>query len=593
MEEEKYTISQANEPLKSDGSFERSLVSCRKSGDFLMIDPKYVDFIDVSPKQLVSVAAALIPFLENDDANRALMGSNMMRQAVPLLKSQSPYVGTGMESVVARDSGVVLVAKRSGYVNQVDASRIVISAIEKKDNDTGVDIYRLSKFQRSNQDTCINQTPLVREGDYVERGDIIADGPASKIGELALGKNVTVAFMPWNGYNYEDSILISENLVVNDVFTSIHIQEFEVLARDTKLGQEEITRDIPNVGEESLVNLDEAGIVHIGAKVNPGDILVGKVTPKGESPMTPEEKLLRAIFGEKAADVKDTSLRLPPGVSGTIVEVRVFSRRGVDKDERSLSNERMQIEQLHIDMEDERFILESSFKNNLKSLLNGKSFNSGKIKFKKNDKLDDNTLENITLSDLKSISVTDDSVMKKIEMLNIAFDKSLDLLNKTFQTKVDKVQSGDELLPGVMKLVKVFVAVKRQLAPGDKMAGRYGNKGVISRIIPVEDMPYMEDGTPVDIVLNPLGVPSRMNVGQILETHLGAASVDLGKTFFQTALKAEKDVKKIEDLKRSFLKVYGENIYNERFSKLKNSEIIEREIGKRWSPICNSSIRWC
>ena len=578
MEEEKYTISQANEPLKSDGSFERSLVSCRKSGDFLMIDPKYVDFIDVSPKQLVSVAAALIPFLENDDANRALMGSNMMRQAVPLLKSQSPYVGTGMESVVARDSGVVLVAKRSGYVNQVDASRIVISAIEKKDNDTGVDIYRLSKFQRSNQDTCINQTPLVREGDYVEKGDIIADGPASKIGELALGRNVTVAFMPWNGYNYEDSILISENLVVNDVFTSIHIQEFEVLARDTKLGQEEITRDIPNVGEESLVNLDEAGIVHIGAKVNPGDILVGKVTPKGESPMTPEEKLLRAIFGEKAADVKDTSLRLPPGVSGTIVEVRVFSRRGVDKDERSLSNERMQIEQLHIDMEDERFILESSFKDNLRSLLSGKSFNSGKIKLKKNEKLDDQVLEKTSLSDLKSISVTDDSVMKKIEMLNVAFDKSLDLLNKTFQTKVDKVQSGDELLPGVMKLVKVFVAVKRQLAPGDKMAGRHGNKGVISRIIPVEDMPYMEDGTPVDIVLNPLGVPSRMNVGQILETHLGAASVDLGKTFFQTALKAEKDVKEIENLKNLFLKVYGENIYNERFSKLKNAEIIDRAV---------------
>ena len=415
MEEEKYTISQANEPLNVDGSFQRSLVSCRKSGDFLMIDPKLVDFIDVSPKQLVSVAAALIPFLENDDANRALMGSNMMRQAVPLLKSQSPFVGTGMESVVARDSGVVLVAKRSGYVNQVDASRIVISAIEKKDNDTGVDIYRLSKFQRSNQDTCINQTPLVREGDYVEKGDIIADGPASKIGELALGKNVTVAFMPWNGYNYEDSILISENLVVNDVFTSIHIQEFEVLARDTKLGQEEITRDIPNVGEESLVNLDEAGIVHIGAKVNPGDILVGKVTPKGESPMTPEEKLLRAIFGEKAADVKDTSLRLPPGVSGTIVEVRVFSRRGVDKDERSLSNERMQIEQLHIDMEDERFILESSFKENLKSLLNNQKFINGKIKLKKNEKLSDDVLEKISLNDLKSISISDDSVMKKLK----------------------------------------------------------------------------------------------------------------------------------------------------------------------------------
>ena len=338
--------------------------------------------------------------------------------------------------------------------------------------------------------------------------------------------------MPWNGYNYEDSILISENLVVNDVFTSIHIQEFEVLARDTKLGQEEITRDIPNVGEESLVNLDEAGIVHIGAKVNPGDILVGKVTPKGESPMTPEEKLLRAIFGEKAADVKDTSLRLPPGVSGTVVEVRVFSRRGVDKDERSLSNERMQIEQLHIDMEDERFIFESSFKEKLKISFAIKSFKMfEKIKLKKNEKLSNDVLEKISLNDLKSISISDDAVMKKIEMLNEAFDKSLDLLNKTFQTKVDKVQSGDELLPGVMKLVKVFVAVKRQLAPGDKMAGRHGNKGVISRIIPVEDMPYMEDGTPVDIVLNPLGVPSRMNVGQILETHLGAASVDLGKSF--------------------------------------------------------------
>ena len=524
----------------------------------------------------MSVAAALIPFLENDDANRALMGSNMMRQAVPLLKSQSPYVGTGMESVVARDSGVVLVARRSGYVNQVDASRIVISAIEKKDNDTGVDIYRLSKFQRSNQDTCINQTPLVREGDYVEKGDIIADGPASKIGELALGKNVTVAFMPWNGYNYEDSILISENLVVNDVFTSIHIQEFEVLARDTKLGQEEITRDIPNVGEESLVNLDEAGIVHIGAKVNPGDILVGKVTPKGESPMTPEEKLLRAIFGEKAADVKDTSLRLPPGVSGTIVEVRVFSRRGVDKDERSLSNERMQIEQLHIDMEDERFILENSFKENLKSLLLNQKFQNGKIKLKKNDKLSDSLLSDISLNDLKSISVSDDGIMKKIEMLNEAFDKSLDLLNKTFQIKVDKVQSGDELLPGVMKLVKVFVAVKRQLAPGDKMAGRHGNKGVISRIIPVEDMPYMEDGTPVDIVLNPLGVPSRMNVGQILETHLGAASVDLGKKFLEKAIECEKKPKSIEDLKTLFEKVYGKEIFNERFSKLKNNELIER-----------------
>ena len=504
------------------------------------------------------------------------MGSNMMRQAVPLLKSQSPFVGTGMESVVARDSGVNVVAKRSGYVNQVDSSRIVISAIEKVDNDTGVDIYRLSKFQRSNQDTCINQTPLVREGDYVQQGDIIADGPASKIGELALGKNVTVAFMPWNGYNYEDSILISEKLVVDDVFTSIHIQEFEVVARDTKLGQEDITRDIPNVGDESLVNLDEAGIVHIGAKVSPGDILVGKVTPKGESPMTPEEKLLRAIFGEKAADVKDTSLRLPPGVSGTVVEVRVFSRRGVDKDERSLSNERLQIEQLHMDMEDERFILESSFEKSLKELLVNQTSQTATDGIPKGIKLDKNKLENIKLSQLKKIVIKDDKIMKKIEMLDDAFQKSLDLLNKTFQSKVDKVQSGDELQPGVMKLVKVFVAVKRQLAPGDKMAGRHGNKGVISRIIPAEDMPYMEDGTPVDIVLNPLGVPSRMNVGQILETHLGAASVDLGKKFFRLAQQSRKQKDKIKEIRNLFLDVYGKNIYDERFKNLKDDEIIRR-----------------
>jgi len=576
MEEEQFAIAQANEPLGKDGSFDRTLVSCRQNGEFLMLDPKNVDYIDVSPKQLVSVAASLIPFLENDDANRALMGSNMMRQAVPLLKSQSPYVGTGMESVVARDSGVNVVAKRSGYVNQVDSSRIVVSAIEKVDNDTGVDIYRLSKFQRSNQDTCINQTPLVREGDYVQQGDIIADGPASKIGELALGKNVTVAFMPWNGYNYEDSILISEKLVVDDVFTSIHIQEFEVVARDTKLGQEDITRDIPNVGDESLVNLDEAGIVHIGAKVSPGDILVGKVTPKGESPMTPEEKLLRAIFGEKAADVKDTSLKLPPGVSGTVVEVRVFSRRGVDKDERSLSNERLQIEQLHMDMEDERFILESSFEKSLKELLLNQTSQTALDGISKGAKLDKNKLENIKLSQLKKIVIKDDKVMKKIEMLDDAFQKSLDLLNKTFQSKVDKVQSGDELQPGVMKLVKVFVAVKRQLAPGDKMAGRHGNKGVISRIIPVEDMPYMDDGTPVDIVLNPLGVPSRMNVGQILETHLGAASVDLGKKFFKLAKQSKKQKDKIKEIRNLFLDVYGKNIYDVRFKNLKDDEIVRR-----------------
>ena len=575
MEEENMTIAQANEPLKSDGSFERDLVSCRKDGDFFLLDPKKIDLIDVSPKQLVSVAAALIPFLENDDANRALMGSNMMRQAVPLLKSEAPFVGTGMESVVARDSGVVVVAKRSGYVDQVDSSRIVIRADEKVDRDTGVDIYRLSKFQRSNQNTCINQKPLVNAGDYVSKNDIIADGPASKIGELALGKNVTVAFMPWNGYNYEDSILISEKLVVDDVFTSVHIEEFEVLARDTKLGQEDITRDIPNVGDEALTSLDEAGIVHIGAKVTPGDILVGKVTPKGESPMTPEEKLLRAIFGEKAADVKDTSLRLPPGVSGTVVEVRVFSRRGIDKDERALSNERSQIEQLHKDKEDEKFILESSFKTSLMDFLNNQVHLTGIEGLAKNKSIKPEAIEDLALSKLRIISVKDDKVMSKIESLCEAFDESLELLQSNFQDKVDKVQSGDDLLPGVMKLIKVFVAVKRQLAPGDKMAGRHGNKGVISRIIPVEDMPYMEDGTPVDIVLNPLGVPSRMNVGQILETHLGAAAVDLGKRFSNLAESALENKKEISSLKKFFKEVYGEEVFQIRFSKLDDVNLIQ------------------
>ena len=574
MEEENLTIAQANETLKSDGSFKSELVNCRKDGDFFLVGHKDINLMDVSPKQLVSVAAALIPFLENDDANRALMGSNMMRQAVPLLKSQSPFVGTGMESVVARDSGVVLVAKRNGYVQQVDSSRIVIKAEEKLEKDTGVDIYRLSKFQRSNQNTCINQRPLVRAGDYVKKNDIIADGPASDTGELALGKNVTVAFMPWNGYNYEDSILISEKLVVDDVFTSIHIEEFEVLSRDTKLGQEDITRDIPNVGDEALTNLDEAGIVHIGAKVQPGDILVGKVTPKGESPMTPEEKLLRAIFGEKAADVKDTSLRLPPGVSGTVVEVRVFSRRGIDKDERALSNERAQIEQLHKDMEDEKFILESSFKSSLVELYKDGTYLSGLEKSIKLKKINKEDIENLPLNNLRKIVLKEDKSMKRIESLCEAFDESLNLLQNNFKDKVDKVQSGDDLLPGVMKLIKVFVAVKRQLAPGDKMAGRHGNKGVISRIIPAEDMPYMEDGTPVDIVLNPLGVPSRMNVGQILETHLGAASVDLGKKFEQLANDADEDRSKIKILRDFFKVVYGDDVFEKRFSKIDDDLLI-------------------
>ncbi|MBV8091577.1 MAG: DNA-directed RNA polymerase subunit beta, partial [Alphaproteobacteria bacterium] len=489
-----------------------------------------IDLIDVSPKQLVSVAAALIPFLENDDANRALMGSNMQRQAVPLIRAEAPLVGTGMEETVARDSGVTIIARRSGVVDQVDATRIVIRATEETSAAaSGVDIYSLLKFQRSNQSTCITQQPLVKVGEQVRAGDIIADGPSTRLGELALGRNVLCAFMPWNGYNFEDSILISERIVSEDVFTSIHIEEFEVMARDTKLGQEEITRDIPNVGEEALKNLDEAGIVYIGAEVKPGDILVGKVTPKGESPMTPEEKLLRAIFGEKASDVRDTSLRLPPGVSGTIVEVRVFSRRGVDKDERALAIERAEIERLAKDRDDERAILERNFATRLKEMLLAQVAVGGPKGMKSGTELTEQALAEYPSAQWKQISIRDDARMADIEGLKRQMEDAVAGLTARFESKVEKLQRGDELPPGVMKMVKVFVAVKRKLQPGDKMAGRHGNKGVISRIVPKEDMPYLESGTPVDIVLNPLGVPSRMNVGQILETHLGWAADGLGR----------------------------------------------------------------
>jgi len=530
MDEGRYTIAQANANLDDDGRFVDDLVSCRRAGDFIVAKPEAIELIDVSPKQLVSVAAALIPFLENDDANRALMGSNMQRQAVPLIKAEAPLVGTGMEHTVARDSGVAIVARRAGVVDQIDATRIVIRSTEATDSaDSGVDIYNLLKFQRSNQNTCITQRPLVKVGETLKRGDIIADGPSTDLGELALGRNVLVAFMPWNGYNFEDSILISERIVRDDVFTSIHIEEFEVMARDTKLGQEEITRDIPNVGEEALKNLDEAGIVYIGAEVKPGDILVGKVTPKGESPMTPEEKLLRAIFGEKASDVRDTSLRLPPGVAGTIVEVRVFSRRGVDKDERALAIERAEIERLAKDRDDERKILERSFFGRLKELLMGQTVKSGPKEMATGVPVTEELLAPYTPGQWRSIDVADDAVMVEIERLKGSFDESINQLQARFENKVEKLQRGDELPPGVMKMVKVFVAVKRKLQPGDKMAGRHGNKGVISKIAPIEDMPYAEDGTPVDIVLNPLGVPSRMNVGQILETHLGWAAAGLGR----------------------------------------------------------------
>ncbi|MFG1419456.1 DNA-directed RNA polymerase subunit beta [Xanthobacter sp. V0B-10] len=576
MEEGKYYVAQANVPLDKDGRFTEDLVICRHAGDVLMVSPDRVDFMDVSPKQLVSVAAALIPFLENDDANRALMGSNMQRQAVPLVRSQAPLVGTGMEAVVARDSGAAIAARRTGVVDQVDATRIVIRATEEPDpSKSGVDIYRLMKFQRSNQSTCINQRPLVRVGDAVRKGDIIADGPSTELGDLALGRNVLVAFMPWNGYNYEDSILLSENIVKDDVFTSIHLEEFECMARDTKLGPEEITRDIPNVSEEALKNLDEAGIVYIGAEVNAGDILVGKITPKGESPMTPEEKLLRAIFGEKAADVRDTSLRLPPGTKGTIVEVRVFNRHGVDKDERALAIEREEIERLAKDRDDEQAILDRNVYGRLTEILDGKTAIAGPKGFKKDSVVTREILQEFPRSQWWLFAVADDAIMSELEAIRAQYDESKKRLEQRFLDKVEKLQRGDELPPGVMKMVKVFVAVKRKIQPGDKMAGRHGNKGVVSRIVPIEDMPFLEDGTNVDIVLNPLGVPSRMNVGQILETHLGWACAGLGKQVAAAvdAYYAQSDLKplrgrletiygkgEIDQLKDEELPELGENL---------------------------------
>ena len=529
MEETKHYVAQANAPIGKDGMLVEDLVVCRHSGDVIMSPRDRVDFMDVSPKQLVSVAAALIPFLENDDANRALMGSNMQRQAVPLVRADAPLVGTGMESVVARDSGAAISARRTGFIDQIDATRIVIRATDELDaSKPGVDIYRLMKFQRSNQSTCINQRPLVKVGDFVRKGDIIADGPSTDLGDLALGRNVLVAFMPWNGYNFEDSILLNERIVRDDVFTSIHIDEFEVMARDTKLGPEEITRDIPNVSEEALKNLDEAGIVHIGAEVAAGDILVGKITPKGESPMTPEEKLLRAIFGEKASDVRDTSLRLPPGVAGTIVDVRVFNRHGVDKDERAIAIERSEIERLGKDRDDELKILERNVYGRLKPLILGKTATSGP-KGLGRGVVTEEKLGELSRGLWWQIALDDEKAMGELEAMKKQFEDARKALDRRFEDKVEKLQRGDELPPGVMKMVKVFVAVKRKLQPGDKMAGRHGNKGVISKILPIEDMPHLEDGTSVDVVLNPLGVPSRMNIGQIFETHLGWAAAGLGK----------------------------------------------------------------
>ena len=573
IEEEKYTIAQANSPIKSNGSFEEELVACRKNLNFELSNRESIDFIDVSPKQLVSVAAALIPFLENDDANRALMGSNMMRQAVPLLKPESPLVGTGIESDVALDSGVTIVAKRNGLVDKIDGKRIVVKVTDVTDlSQSAVDIYNLSKFQRSNQNTCINQKPLVKVGDQIKKGDIIADGPATKLGELALGKNVTVAFMPWQGYNFEDSILISERCVTDDVFTSIHIEEYESMARDTKLGAEEITRDIPNVSEESLRNLDESGIVYVGAEIKPGDILVGKVTPKSETSSSPEEKLLRSIFGEKATDVRDSSLKLPSGSTGVVIDVRVFNRHGIEKDERSIAIERAEIEAVQEDKKVEEEILNRNIKLRAIDLLNNQSINAQYKELKPETTLNRNDFENLTLKDLWKLSFKKQELNNNLEKLKNQFENASEDIKIRFEDKVGKIQQGDDLLPTVMKVVKVFVAVKRRLMPGDKMAGRHGNKGVVSKIVPIEDMPYMSNGKPVDIVLNPLGVPSRMNVGQILETHLGWSCSELGE---QIKIYLKDFDAKIDKIKNELKNIYGKRYYEEVISKLSKKEIAE------------------
>lgn len=577
IEEGKYKIAQANAPVDTNGRLTEDLINCRiEGGNFVMVSPGEVDYIDVTPMQVVSVAASLIPFLENDDANRALMGSNMQRQAVPLIRSDAPLVGTGIEGVVAKDSGASVIALSDGIVEQVDSTRIVIrTKKEKKDGSPAVDIYNLLKFQRSNHNTCINQKPLVSVGDHVFQGEVIADGPSTDNGEIALGRNILVAFISWSGYNFEDSILISERIVKDDIYTSIHIEEFEVIARDTRLGPEEITRDIPNVSDENLRHLDEVGIVYVGAEVKTGDILVGKVTPKSESPMTPEEKLLRAIFGEKAADVRDSSLHVPPGVAGTVVEVRVFSRRGIEKDERAIAIEKQQIEKLAKDRDDELAIIEHFVFLRLNKILQGQKIVGGPKSVKAGVLITEKTLAKLSKGQFWQLIVEDADVMNEIEQIKRHYDEKRDVLNKRFTSKVEKIQSGDDMPQGALKVVKVFIATKHKLQPGDKMAGRHGNKGVISRIVPEEDMPFLEDGTVVDIVLNPLGLPSRMNVGQILETHLGWAAVNLGKQINNMVTKYNNNEIKIEEIKSFVDKIYGKNSLEKDIKKMSNEEFME------------------
>ena len=575
IEEEKYTIAQANSHISEDGRFTEELVSCRKSLNFILSKSDSVEYVDVSPKQLVSVAASLIPFLENDDANRALMGSNMMRQAVPLIKPEAPLVGTGIEQGVAIDSGVTIIAKRDGTVDKIDGKRIVVNTFEKDLSKSGVDIYNLLKFQKSNQNTTINQKPLVKVGDVIKKGDIIGDGPATKLGELALGRNVTVAFMPWLGYNFEDSILISERCVRDDVFTSIHIEEYELMSRDTKLGTEEITRDIPNISEESLRNLDESGIVYIGAEVKAGDILVGKVTPKGDTISNPEEKLLRSIFGEKATDVRDSSLKIPPGSNGMVVDVRVFNRHGIEKDERSTSIERAEIESVQEDKSAEEEILERNIKLRAIEMIKDKKLSKDFKKHESNNYVTHADLNDINLNDIWKMQFKDSKTNDDLKILKAQYTNVNKDIKNRFEDKVTKIQEGDDLLPNVLKMVKVFVAVKRSLKPGDKMAGRHGNKGVISKIVPIEDMPHMKNGKSVDVVLNPLGVPSRMNVGQILETHLGWACSELGEKINQI-VKIHQDTNKKNSLISAILKkIYGNKIYEEKIKSLNNKELEE------------------
>tara|TARA_R110000868_G_scaffold411733_1_gene708186 strand:- start:16352 stop:20542 length:4191 start_codon:yes stop_codon:yes gene_type:complete len=575
INEANHTIAQASTKLDAKGNLQDELIISRQKGETLLAPREQVDMMDVSPQQVVSIATALIPFLENDDANRALMGANMMRQAVPLIKAEAPLVGTGMEAIVAQDSGVTINAKRDGVVESADASRIVVRVTEKlKAGESGVDIYRTSKFKRSNQNSCLNQRVIVRAGDVVKKGDIMADGPSTDMGELALGRNVTVAFMPWNGYNFEDSILISERIVRDDVYTSIHIDEFDVVARDTKLGAEEITRDIPNVGEEALRNLDDSGIVHIGAEVTGGSILVGKITPKGETPMTPEEKLLRAIFGEKAADVRDTSLRMKPGVTGTVVGVKVFNRRGGEKDERTLQIEEQEIAQYTQDLNEERRILEADTKLRLIDFVVGQKAAAKFGALAKGKEITTEVVSELKLVDLWDITVSDEKVMSNIEALRAQLTSDLLSLTERREEKIKKIRAADELAPGVLKSVKVYIAVKRKLQPGDKMAGRHGNKGVISKICPLADMPYREDGTPVDIVLNPLGVPSRMNVGQILETHLGWAAKGIGEKIGKL-LEDAKYTGEVKELRDYVEKVYKDGTDEKELAKFTDTEVKE------------------